>query len=207
MKLFLSSLAVGPHNVKAFCDLVGKPAPQIKLALIENAADPYPDYPSPWLLASRESMFSHDFQIEHVDLRDFRDPRVLESKLSGFDVIFVSGGNTYYLRWLLKDTGADEVISRLVKAGAIYGGASAGAIMAGPTLKFFDGADDPAMAPEVFLDGLHFTDKVVVPHADLQKYSGIMDSITSNLRHAGYTPVPLTNAQAMVISGSQETVI
>lgn len=54
-----------------------------------------------------------------------------------------TGGNPYYLRWLLKVTGADEMITALVKQGKVYAGASAGGVLAGPTLRFFDNQDDP----------------------------------------------------------------
>ena len=207
MKLFLASLNVSTANQQALADLVGKPARNIKLALIENAADPYPEESLTWLYREREAIFRTQFQIIHVNLKDFDNPKELAAKLSDYDVIWLSGGNTYYLRWLLADTGADEVISRLVKKGKVYGGGSAGAIMAGPTLKYFDTADDPAMAPELYLDGLHFTDTVVVPHADLDKYEGIMQGIIHNLKQAGFKPLPVNNAQALIINGDDKKLI
>jgi dipeptidase E len=207
MKLFLSSVSVTGPQGQALAHLVGKPAREIKFALIENAAEPYPDYPSPWLLASRADILAQPFQTDILDLKTYQTPADLKAKLITYDVIWLSGGNTYYLRWLLRETGADRVITELVNEGKVYGGGSAGAIMAGPTLKFFEVADDPKMAPEVLLDGLHFTDSVIVPHFDMAKYRDIMQGIVTNLKQAGYKPVPLTNSQAMVINGFDETII
>jgi dipeptidase E len=207
-KLFLSSVAVTGRQGQELAKLVGKPAAQIKVALIENAADPYPDYPSPWVLASREAMSAHGFKMDLFDLKQYKErPDNLKSDLGRYDVIWLAGGNTYYLRWLLRETGADLIISDLVKQGTVYGGGSAGAIMAGPTLKFFEVADDPKAAPQLILEGLSFTDQVVVPHADSEKYADIMKGIIGNLEQAGYSVVPLKDSQALIVDGSSERVI
>ena len=66
------------------------------------------------------------------------DQKSLTSKLSSKDALWHGGGNTFYLRWILSNTGADEVITKLVRHGLVYGGGSAGAIVAGPTLKYFE---------------------------------------------------------------------
>ena len=52
------------------------------------------------------------------------------------DAIWISGGNGYYLRWILKETGTDTFIRELLKKGVVYSGWSAGACIAGPTLKY-----------------------------------------------------------------------
>jgi hypothetical protein len=44
MKLFLSSTGISPELLPHFLTLVGKKAEEIRFALIENAADPYPDH-------------------------------------------------------------------------------------------------------------------------------------------------------------------
>jgi len=68
-----------------------------------------------------------------VDLRNWRNKReALREKLASKDVIWLGGGNTYYLRWILKETGADDIIINLVQQGKVYAGWSAGAMVAGP---------------------------------------------------------------------------
>ena len=87
-----------------------------------------------------------------------------EDPLASKDMFLLAGGNPFYLRWLMKATGADEMIIELVKSGKVYSGASAAAVVAGPTLRHFDNQDDPNEAKEIIWDGLNLTDIVIVPH-------------------------------------------
>ncbi len=199
MKLFLSSLNISPKLAPAFLELVGKPADRISVGLIQNAAD-VEKGPKLWLDAQLKALTKNSRDVEIIDLREYRgDRRRLEEKLASKDVIWLGGGNTYYLRWLLSETKADEIITQLVKDGTVYGGSSAGAIVAGPTLKYFEAADDPNDAPTVIFGGLNLTESVVVPHIDNAMFSSVVGGITKSLDAAGYQTVPLKDSQALVI--------
>ncbi len=208
MKLFLSSLAIsGPQSVE-LAKLVGKDPKDIKLALIENAADTYDENSRAWVDENRRAIQGHDFDVEIIDIREYKDKLPeLKHKLTSKDVMWFGGGNTYYLRWLLKDTGVDKMISELVGRGIVYGGGSAGAIVAGPTLKHFETADDPNDAPEVVLEGLGLTEAVVVPHMDNVKFAAVIKDINDKLKTDGYKTVPLGDAQVLIVDGDKQTVI
>ncbi|EDK72637.1 peptidase S51, dipeptidase E [candidate division TM7 genomosp. GTL1] len=207
MKLFLSSLTISKTQAPHFIKLVGKEAQDIKLALIENAVDSYGE-PKDWVIQNREAIQSHGFAVELLDLNDYRNSKeALHDKLASLDAIWLGGGNVYYLRWLLQETGADELIKDLVGQGLVYSGGSAGAIIAGPTLKYFETADDPNDAPEVIMDGLYLTDTVVVPHMDNEKFAKVIHNINENLKRVGHKTVPLTDAQALVIDGDTQEIV
>jgi len=208
MKLFLSSLALSDKLMPAFVQLVGKPEKDITVAYIQNAADTYPEGKRAWVEDERVTMQSRQFSVELIDLEEYRDKLPeLKTNLSHKDVIWFGGGNTYYLRWLLKDMGVDTIIAKLVKQGIVYAGCSAGAIVAGPTLKHFEAADDPNDAPEVIMDGLHLTETVIVPHMDNQKYASVIHGIYDALKNDGYQTVPLNDAQALVIDNDEQQTI
>ncbi len=209
MKLFLTSLVITKSQAVELAKLVGKEQADIKLAMIENAADPRSKDATPgWVEQNRVAIRSHRFDVEIIDIRQYKEEQAkLKDKLAGKDVIWFGGGNTYYLRWLLKDTGLDTILGELVTGGIVYSGGSAGAIMAGPTLKHFDVADDPNDAPELILDGLGLTDSVVVPHMDNPKFAPIIHGINDKLVADGYKTVPLNDAQAFVIDNVNEQVI
>jgi dipeptidase E len=207
MKLFLSSVAISKQQAPHLIQLVGKKPKDIKLALIENAAD-VEDNSEKWMLPNRQVIQSHNFDVELIDLRQYYGKQAeLEAKLVDKDVIWLGGGNTFYLRWLLKAVGADKIITKLARQGTVYGGGSAGAIVAGPTLKHFEAVDDVSDAPEVILGGLNFTDKVVVPHMDSPKFIAIIHKVNDKLKADGYKTVPLGDAQALVIDGNEERII
>jgi dipeptidase E len=207
MKLFLSSLAITSTQAVELRRLAGK-SEELKIALIENAADTYGSPEPEWLTQNRESITSHGFDVEIIDLKGYKDKNSeLLAKLSSKNVIWCGGGNSFYLRWILKDTGVDVMISRLVQEGVIYGGGSAGAIVAGPTLKHFDEADDPEDAPEAIYDGLGLTKLVVVPHFDNTKFAHIIKGINKKLQDDGFNTVPLNDSQALVVNGEQTKVV
>lgn len=183
--------------------LVGQKKPaNISIALIENAADVAQEGNNAWLYENRTMIMAHGFMVERVDLRHYPKTRTasLREHLKQYDVIWLGGGNTYYLRWILQDTGADQVIVNLARQGKIYGGASAGAIMAGPTLQHFETADDPREAPEHLINGLGLTKTVVVPHWASADYGKIMQAIDKNLWAEGFLTQHLTDDQALIIN-------
>lgn len=207
MKLFLSSQAISKEQAPHFIELVDKPAKAIRLAVIENAADVEVG-PKAWLLRNREMIESHNFTVEYIDLRQYTgDTALLQRKLIDQDAFWFGGGNTYYLRWLIHNIGIEDILKELAESGKVYGGGSAGSIVAGPTLRYFETADDIRSAPEVLMEGLNLTDKVVVPHMDNVKYAPIMRDIHNKLQSDGYKTVPLTDAQALVINSSEEKII
>jgi len=207
VKLFLSSQAISKEQAPYFLDLVAKPAKSIRLAVIENAADVETGSKA-WLLRNRHMIESHGFEVEYVDVRKYaQDVEALRAKFAAKDVLWFGGGNTFYLRWLLRNTGVERIVKELVQAGTVYGGGSAGAIIAGPTLHFFEAADEPQASPGIVYEGFSFTNKVVVPHIDNKKYAPIIHEVNDKLKADGYQTVPLADAQALVIDGTSEKVV
>lgn len=206
MKLFLTSQTISKSQGQHFMKLVGTDKPSdIKIALIENAADTYADADKVWLYESRADIQAHGFQLDIVDLEDYRfGKKGLLQRLEKSDAIWMSGGNTYYLRWILRETRAGTIIQKLAKQGKVIGGSSAGAIVVGATLKHFELADDPADAPEVIYDGLNLTDTVVIPHWGNEKYGVVMKDAEQQLQNDGYKTVHITDEQAFMINDDQQ---
>ncbi|RPD38228.1 Type 1 glutamine amidotransferase-like domain-containing protein [Chitinophaga barathri] len=206
-KLLLYSLGINDRQLHALNRLVGKEPSMIKLAFIENAADVIPQSAG-WVKAVRDSFSRKGYQVEPVDLRLFRNrQQQLRDKLSAKDVIWLGGGNTFYLRWILRASGADDIIRTLVSQGKVFSGWSAGAIVAGPTIEYFDTMDDPADAPEVILEGLNLTNIIVIPHIDNADFIDGAHQANMNLQAAGYNTLPLGDEEVLVISGDDQRII
>lgn len=205
MKLFLySCYLLAPAHRDALHRLVGKPPEEITFAAIENALDVEQDTEG-WISDSRNAIAVHPAQIEVVDLRNWRADRAgLRELLASKDVIWVCGGNGFYLRWILKESGADAIIRELVAEGTVYAGWSAGAVLAGPTLQYFDRVEDLSVVPQVYYDALQLTDIAVCPHMDLAEFAAGMQEVEAKLRQAGVRTAPLTEAMALVIDGEAE---
>lgn len=208
MKLFLySRWLLAPAHRAALHRLVGKLPHDITFAAIENALDVEQDAQG-WVGDSRNAIALDPAQVEVVDLRNWRRDRAgLRRLLAAKDVIWLCGGNGFYLRWLLKETGADAIIRDLVGQGTVYAGWSAGAVLAGPTLQHFEIVEDLSVVPEVFYDALTLTDIAVCPHMDLPAFAGGMAEVERRLRASGYRTAPLTEAQALQIDGGKEQLL
>jgi dipeptidase E len=106
-----------------------------------------------------------------LDLRaHFGDPASLRSRLADYHLVWVLGGNCFVLRRAMRQSGFDRVIRDLLEADVIvYGGTAAGAVVAGPTLRGFELADDPFELIEGYDEplvwsGLGLTPFAIVPH-------------------------------------------
>lgn len=173
MRLYLSSYRLG-ENVGALLALVGNGA---RAAIISNALDYIPT-------AARQSYRAQvsdpiaDFAAlgiaaEDLDLKDyFGAPSRLETALEGVDLVWAMGGNSFILRRAMAQSGFDTVIAeRLAADSIVYGGFSAGAVVATPSLSGIELMDDPneipaGYDPAVVWDGLNLIDYAIVPHFD-----------------------------------------
>lgn len=207
-KLFLYSLAVSAEQHRALAALVGRERREITVTLIENAADVIPNSDG-WVQGIRQGLQHEGYQVEPLDLRNWQNRReALREQLMSRDIVWVGGGHTYYLRWILRATGADDLIKECVGLGKVYAGWSAGAIVAGPTTRYFEAmGDDPAEAPEVVLDGLSLTQSVVVPHIDNADFMDGATEADRQLRRDGFDTVPLRDTQVLVVDGDERRIL
>jgi dipeptidase E len=89
----------------------------------------------------------------------------LEIELDNFDVIFVSGGNTFYLLQQAQKSGFIEVIKDLVNQDKTYIGSSAGSCIAGPNIEATRAIDNALLATELRgTTGFKMVNFVVFPH-------------------------------------------
>lgn len=87
------------------------------------------------------------------------------SALTKNDIIFVGGGNTFYLLQELRRSGADKIVAQEVNKGKLYIGESAGAVIACPDIGHCSGMDSPEKAPDLTdYTGLGLVDFYIVPH-------------------------------------------
>lgn len=100
-------------------------------------------------------------------LENFDLDRRPGDELAAFDLVYLAGGNPYYLLKRARETGADAVLERLSECGVPILGANAGALLLGPSLRhlrFFDASvADLGWGTRAALSLVPFT---VLPHAN-----------------------------------------
>ncbi len=133
MKLFLTSSGLRKEYENDFLKLLGKNPKDTKVAFIPTAADPEKD--KSYVKKSVDELRKIGItQINEVDLKN-ENAKSLKEKLSKADVIYVNGGNTFYLLDWVRKSGFDKIIPNLLKKGKIYFGVSAGSYLACPTIE------------------------------------------------------------------------
>lgn len=138
MKLLLTSNGLtNPLIADALEDLVGKPRKQIKIAFIPNAAFAADDDLEPlskdWLADNIYRISDFCGFIDIVSLSDLTKEQVLE-RLEYADVIFVGGGDAFYLSYCMEKTGLFEELPKLLET-RVYAGISAGNMVVTPSLR------------------------------------------------------------------------
>lgn len=205
MKLYLSSYRV--PNVESLVNLVGKKPGDIRAALISNAGDYYIERARKYKVGDVINYFKElGITAEPVDLREFMSSQKIKERLENYDLIWLSGGNTFMLMEAINNSGFAAAIRELLDKGAVYGGESAGALVAGNSLRGVEYADDPRFTEAEVWDGMRLIDKFVLPHVGSPMFPDSIDKAKAD--HASDpTMVELTDYQALVIDGDKETIV
>ncbi|WP_159071212.1 Type 1 glutamine amidotransferase-like domain-containing protein [Campylobacter concisus] len=119
------------------------------------------------------------------------------SAISQCDIIYVSGGNTFYLLNELRKSCAAQAIKNAVKAGKIYIGESAGAIVAAPDTRYATLMDENSAKTSDFT-GLNLVDFYIVPHFGCEPFTQATHEIMEKFGNL-YDLRPINNAEFIAL--------
>ena len=172
----------------------------LKLALINTAAEAE-EGDHWWLRAEKKKLTEVGFEIDEFSITGMKSEEI-EKKLKDKQVIYVCGGNTFYLLDQMIKTGFDKIVKRKVEEGVVYMGSSAGSMVVGVRIDLVSTIDDRSKAPDLKSDGLDIIDMAILPHWGtkdfLEEYkSGFETMYTKNLKI-----VPLSDGQYIWVKGN-----
>lgn len=200
MRLFLASSAGQSISLfeKEFFRLKGK-----KVAFIANASDQKTK--KSWIYLDKKSLWDCGAKITNVDLRKIKD-RSLFERLSKADVIFVAGGNVFYLLEIMQKSGFDKIIAKLLDSGIAYIGSSAGSCIAAHDITPVQVMDESDKATLKSYKALGLTKTLVLPHFNREKYR--LEIIEIKKKYGKrYTLQTLNDNQALVIKGNKSKIV
>ena len=202
MKLFLASLA--SQTLDLVLPLLTDKPQNLRLAFIPTAADPYPADNRPWFDGNYAKLVSMGFLITIYDLKA-KDKQVLSDDLSQFDIIYVEGGNTYYLLNEVKKSGFDSVIKQLLETGIVYIGSSAGSCIMCPTVDHARLIEHPELVTELTdYTALGLIDKCILPHFGKEKY---VERQAKIIEEWGDKLLPLRDDQAVIVNDDETKIV
>jgi|APSaa5957512622_1039677.scaffolds.fasta_scaffold47966_2 peptidase E len=105
---------------------------KLKIAYISTASKQVPD--DGYAKRHQQRMKDLNFNFEEIDITGKKEDELMEI-LKKKEMIYVEGGNTFYLLKQIRESGFDKVVRKLVKLGMFYAGSSAGAYVACPTIE------------------------------------------------------------------------
>ena len=125
------------------------------------------------------------------------------AKLLNSDIIYIGGGNTFYLLQELKRSGADKLIKEQVLLGKAYIGESAGAVVAAPCIDYIEDMDKRDAAPNVKdCSARGLVDFYTLPH--MNSFPFIRASRMIAEKHSNDLKLlPITNRQAVCVYGNE----
>lgn len=210
MRLYLSSAGIGNHLTK-LVEMVGD---RRKMLYVNNAKDFLSEAERDEHTAEKKQEFeSYGFEFYELDLREYFDPKkrtVLGEILKETDLLWLGGGNTFLLRRAMAYSGLDNIVSELLKHDAfVYGGSSAGAIVATKTLHGTEYGDDPyelvdGYNEEIIWDGLGLIYLQLVPHFNSDWFGNEAQAMVDALETIGLKYETLEDGQVYIVDGEYE---
>jgi len=129
-RLLLTS--AGMNVREEILKILPKSPKETKIAHITTASKAEED--TGYVQKDTDLMRQVGFQVEQVDLDNLKEGD-LRNILQDKDVIYVQGGNTFYLLSAIRKSGFEKVVRDLIGKGVIYIGVSAGSYIACPTIE------------------------------------------------------------------------
>lgn len=129
-KLLLSSN--GTFVIEKGIKLFFKDIAEVKLAYVVTAGNGCDD--KAYLETHKDLLKKEGYDFEGLDI-DGKNEDSLRELLKDKNVVYVEGGNTFYLLKAVRESGFDKVVKELIARGVVYIGSSAGSYIVCPTIE------------------------------------------------------------------------
>lgn len=194
--------SIGANFLEGIIKIVDKPLYDITVAFITTASKPEKD--KSFMEEDKELLHEAGFNVEEIDIEGKSEGQ-LYSLLHNKDVIFVEGGNTFYLLKCMKESGFKKVIKKLFKKGVLYVGTSAGSVVMGKTIDTagWGAGEDENIVRLSDLRGFGFVPFNIFVHYN----QGDEEIIKQNTLKSRHPLKVLTDSQALLVIGKDVALI
>jgi len=194
MKLFLTSAGIVPETTEEFLKFLNKKPEDTRVCFIATAS--HPEKNKEYVEKDRKRLSELGFKVSELDLKKENEGS-LKEKLQNFDVIFMEGGNTFYLLKYVRESGFDKALKIFLDRGGIYIGESAGSYIAGADISptQWKHVEDKNIAGLKDLRGMGLVDFVVFCHYEPKHESVIKE----NKHKIPYRLIALNDSQSLLV--------
>jgi dipeptidase E len=201
MKLFLTSVGIVSEITDEFLKLLGKNPKNAKLVYIPTASDPEPD--RSYANEDIKRLQELGFAVASVDLKD-QNQDSLTQKFEGADVVFVEGGNTFYLLDWVRKSEFDTAVKKFLEREGVYVGVSAGSVIAGLNIEPAGWKHaDRNIVDLKDLTGMGLVPFLITPHYTAE----VAEIVKESAATCGKPTIALTDQQAVWVYGNRIKIV
>jgi len=176
----------------------------LKLTFIPTAAEVETGEKS-WLERDKQALIKAGFKFSEFSFTGKKKKQV-EQMLKRTDVLFISGGNTFYLLQEMKKSGFAELIHQY--KDLIYIGSSAGSLVAGPDISLAQNLEDTSLAPDLeAYSALNLTDVIVLPHWGVPHFAADYEKVMKKAYQTQHKIILLRENQYVVSKDNKLQII
>ena len=202
-RLLLTSQGIQPELKEVFLSCLHKTHYRNRVSFITTAA--YGDDENPnWLDRYKKQLQECGIKtIEELDLKD-KTQKEVSDELSEKDIIFVNGGNVFYLLYWARKSGFDKILPSFLQEDKLYVGVSAGSYIACPTIEsatWKQGGRNKIGLTD--LTGLNLVPFLITAHFE-EKYRFVIENATKN---TSYPIIALYDTQAILVEDDMYRVV
>lgn len=134
------------------------------------------------------------------------DFKTIEAVFEEMDVIYFTGGNSFFLIDQLRKTGVDKLLKKELKKGKLMIGESAGSVICAPSISYIEIMDKkPEDYSQIDDNGLNLIDFYVLPHYLTSPFKKITATILK--KFSDLKICPINNHQAIMVNGKESKII
>ena len=130
----------------------------------------------------------------------------IEVAFNDADIIYSTGGNSFFLLEQLRKNGVDKLLKEELNKGKLFIGESAGAIVCAPDIKYIEMMDKKPGDYSLTDDGgLSLINFYVLPHYLTAPFKKITEKILEEFTDLDICPI--NNSQAVIVDDSSKRIV
>ncbi len=144
-------------------------------------------------------------QLIEIEISTEKSSKTEES-LEEADVIYFTGGNSFFLIDQLRRTGTDKLLKQQLKNGKLFIGESAGAIVCAPDISYIERMDPiPKDYSQDDNTGLNIIDFYVLPHYLTAPFKKVTEQIVQTFPDIDLCAI--NNTQAIIVKDDTKNIV
>ena len=177
---------------------------EMKKVLVIPTASIYEEYKG-YVGSARKLFKKLGAALTEMDISK-EDYASIEAAFNDTDIIYFTGGNSFFLLEQLRKNGVDKLLKEELNKGKLFIGESAGAIVCAPDIKYIEMMDEKPGDYSLTDDGgLSLINFYVLPHYLTAPFKKITEKILEEFTDLDICPI--NNSQAVIVEDGAKRIV